>query len=335
MSLFWVGIDVSKRKLDVALLDGAGKLKSKVVSNDAAGFKALSTWLRDRGADVAATHVCMEATGVYSEACATAMVDAGWRVSVVNPALPKKFAEAELLRNKTDSTDAALLARFCSKLAPALWQPPPAEFRKLRSMVERLQALKDMQQQEMNRQEGTAETEVHARKSITDHVVWLEARIAELEKDIDDHIDSNKDTLGKDAELLTSIPGIGRTTAAKVLGMLGDLRRFSSGKALAAFIGVAPRRHESGESVRARSRINSAGHAGIRHALFMPALVASRWNPTIKAFRDRLVAKGKTKKSAALASMHKLVHVMHAVVSKGVAFDPKFGQLALDAQDGI
>ena len=333
MSRFWVGIDVAKRKLDVALLDEAGKVKSKVLANEPAGFAALMTWLKERGADVASTHVCLESTGVYSEGCATAFADAGWKVSVVNPALPKDFGKSELKRNKTDATDAALLARYCSKMAPAAWQPPPLEYRKLRSLVERLQALKDMHQQEANRFEASVEDMAQA--SITEHLAWLEARIAELEKDIDDHIDGNKETLGKDAALLASIPGIGRTTAAKVLGLLGDLRRFDSGKALAAFIGVTPRRHESGDSVRGRTSISRAGHASIRHALFMPTLVATRHNPKIKTFRDRLVAAGKSKKSAVLASMNKLVNVMHAVVRQGVGFDPRFGHLALDVQDGI
>ena len=324
---------MSKRKLDVALLNEAGKVKSKSLANDPAGFAALMVWLKERGADVASTHVCMESTGVYSEGCATAFADGGWLVSVVNPTQPQHFGQSELKRNKTDEMDAALLARYCMKMEPAAWQPPPLEYRKLRSLVDRLQTLKDMRQQEANRLEGAPEVATH--QSITEHLTWLEARIAELEKDIDDHIDGNKDTLGKDAELLTSIPGIGRTTAAKVLGLLGDLRRFSSGKALAAFIGVTPKRRESGTSIRGQSSIGRAGHPRIRHALFMPTLVAAKHNPLIKAFRDRLVVAGKPKKSAALASMHKLVQIMHAIVCKGVKFDPRFGQLALDVQDGI
>ena len=180
-----------------------------------------------------------------------------------------------------------------------------------------------------------ATVDVTACTSIQEHLTWLETRIAEINKDIDDHIDRNKETLGKDAALLASIPGVARVTAAKVLGLLGDLRRFDSGKALAAFIGVTPKRHESGDSVRGRSSISKAGHASIRHALYMPTLVATRHNPSIKAFRDRLVAAGKPRKAAALASMHKLVHIMYAVVRKGVAFDPRFARLALDGQDGI
>jgi len=333
MSRFWVGIDVAKRKLDVALLDAAGKVKSKVFTNDPMGIETLMGWLAERGAAVGDTHVCLEATGVYSEACATALADAGWTVSVVNPALPKSFGQSELKRNKTDATDAGLLARYCSKMGPAPWLPPSQAYRTLRSLVDRQQALKDMRQQETNRLEATSDGK--ARDSIVEHLAWLDTRIRELDEDIDNHIDGHKDSLGKDAQLLASIPGIGRSTAAKMLGVLGDLRRFTSGKALAAFIGVTPQRHESGDSVRGRARISRTGHAYIRQALFMPTLVATRHNPKIRKFRDRLVAAGKTKKSAALASMHKLVHVMHAVVCKGTEFDPLLGSVALDVQDGI
>lgn len=333
MSQFWVGIDVSKRKLDVAVLNDAGKVKSKSLANDPLGFAALMTWMKERGAELASTHVCLESTGTYSDGCATAFADAGWLVSVVNPALPKAFGQSELKRNKTDEMDAVLLARYCSKMTPPAWHPAPLEYRKLRSMVERLQALKDMSQQESNRLEATAEPA--AQQSITQHLTWLADRIAELDKDINKHIDGNKGTLAEDAKLLTSIPGIGKTTAAKVLGLVGDLRRFTSGKALAAFIGVTPQRFESGSSVRGRSGISQAGHHRARHALFMPTLVATKYNPPIKAFRNRLVAAGKTKKSAALASMNKLVHIMYAVVQKGVAFDTRFNRLALDVQDGI
>jgi len=333
MSQFWVGIDVSKRKLDVALLNDAGKVKSKSVANDPTGFVALMTWLSERAAEPASTHVCLESTGIYSDGCATAFADAGWLVSVVNPALPKNFGQSELKRNKTDELDAVLLARYCSKMDPPAWQPAPPEYRKLRSLVDRLQALKDMYQQEANRLE--ASVEAAAQQSITQHLTWLAARIAELKKDIDKHVGGSKDTLGKDAELMTSIPGIGKTTAAKFLGLVGDVRRFSSAKALAAFIGVTPQRRESGTSVKGRSGISQTGHHRVRHALFMPTLVAAKHNPPIKAFRNRLVAAGKTKKSAALASMNKLVHIIYAVVQKGVAFDSRFSGLALDVQDGI
>jgi transposase len=334
MNRFWVGIDVAKRKLDVALLDERGKVKSRVFPNDKAGVTALMRWLEERQVTAAEVHLCMESTGPYSEAPATALADAGWRVSVVNPAQPKAFAQSELLRNKTDSTDANLLARYCATMKPPLWTPLPEAYRKLRALVDRLQALKDMRQQEENRLEGLGgEAQQPALESIEQHLAWLDARMAELEKEIDKHIDDNQDTLKKDAQLLQSIPGLGRTTVAKMLGHLGDLRRFDSAKALAAFVGVTPQRVESGNKI-GRSRISRVGHAYVRQALFMPAIVAARHNPLISPLSDRLRQAGHSKKSSVIAAMHKLLRLMFGVVRSGIPFDPQH-RLALDGQDGI
>ncbi len=275
----------------------------------------------------------MEATGPYSEACATALADAGWIVSVVNPARVKGFAQGELLRNKTDQADASLLARFCAKLEPEPWLPAPPEVRQLRALVDRLQVLKDMQQQELNRLEahaGNATLEA----SIRDHVAWLERCAAALQAEIDDHIDGHP-RLREDAALLASIPGLGQVTTPKVLAFLGDVRRFKDAKALSAFIGVTPRLKESGSSVRGRSMLSRAGHADMRRALYMPALVASRHNPAVKAFGDRLRNAGMAPKAVIGACMHKLAMLIYGVLRSGVPFDPRLAMPKLDFQDGI
>ena len=335
MNEFWIGIDVSKRKLDVACLDLRDKIKSRVFSNDSVGHTALKIWLSERGAKVETTHICMESTGPYSEPPAIVLADASWRVSVVNPARPKAFAETTGVRNKTDRSDAALLARFCAKLEPELWQPPSIEQRKLRALVDRLQALKDMHLQESNRLEAVELLgQDSSISSINDHLAWLATRIAELEREIDDHIDSNP-TLKRDAELMTSVPGIGNTTVAKLLAHIGDLRRFSSAKALSAFIGVTPRQRQSGTSVRGRTMISRAGNAYVRSALFMPALVALRHNKAIKAFGERLGANGMARKAAVCASMHKLVRVLYGVIRSGKPFDPTRAMPKVDIQVSI
>ncbi|MCR5881407.1 transposase [Rhizobacter sp. J219] len=207
MNELWVGVDVSKRELDVALMDERGKVKSRVFDNDAQGHAALLGWLQDRAALAEHTHLCLEATGPYSEAAAIALADGGWRVSVVNPARIKGFAQSELVRNKTDRADAALLARFCAAMRPDAWQPPALEYRQLRALVDRLQALKDMHQQEANRLEGhcfAGQEELIA--SVRQHMDWLQERMAELQRQIDDHIDMHPQ-LRRDADLMRSIPG--------------------------------------------------------------------------------------------------------------------------------
>jgi transposase len=329
----WVGIDVAKSKLDVALLDERGKIKNHVFTNDAKGHAALMAWLFDRGGSPAQLRVCMEATGPYSEAVAMSLADAGWCVSVVNPARIKGFAQSELVRNKTDRADAALLARFCQLMRPEPWVAPALEVRELRALVDRLQSLKEMHQQEANRLEA-AMNQAGMRESIDSHMQWLKANIKQLERQIDDHIDRHPG-LREDAKLITSIPGVGNTTAAKVMAYLGDVRRFKNAKALAAFIGVTPRLKLSGSSVRGRSTISRSGHAGVRHCLYMPALVALKHNPLISVFGIRLRATGLAPKAVIAACMHKLVLLIYGILKSGTPFNPQFGVQRLDFQDGI
>lgn len=329
-----VGIDVSKRKLDIALLANS-KTKSKVFDNTSTGHRELAQWLVERGAEQQLTHICMEATGPYSEAVAIALVESGWRVSVVNPARIKGFAQGELARNKTDRADASLLARFCVAMHPSLWTPPSAEWRELRGWVDRLQALKDMHQQESNRLEAhTATGQASLVESVQIHLDWLVQQIGALERDIDDHINRYPE-LKRDAELLHSIPGIGNTTVAKVLAYAGDVRRFTNAKALAAFIGVTPRQRLSGSSVKGRTMMSRTGHADLRRALYMPGLVARRHNPVLRAFGDRLSATGLAPKAVVGAVMRKLAHLIYGVIKSGQPFDANFSGLRLDFQDGI
>lgn len=329
-----VGVDVSKRKLDLALLLN-NKLKTKVVENSQSGYSQLHQWLLDRGAVMESTHICLEATGPYSESVTLALVELGWTVSVVNPARVKGFAQSELSRNKTDALDAALLARFCAAMHPAPWTPPPAEYRELRAWVDRLQALKGIQQQEKNRQEAyDASGQSALVASVQVHLDWLQQQISQLEHDIDDHINRHPG-LKHDATLMLSIPGIGDTTVAKVLAYIGDVRRFDSAKALAAFIGVTPRQKQSGSSVRGRTMISRTGHSALRTALYMPGLVALRHNPTLKTFGERLKSNGMAPKAVVGAAMRKLVHLIYGIVKSGVPFDAHFGAKNLDLQDGI
>ena len=152
-----VGIDVSKKKLDVALLTN-GKIRSKVLDNSGEGHQQLLAWLAKYQVDLAMLHVCMEATGVYYERVATMLFDAGVKVSVVNPGCIKGFAHSENIRNKNDAVDAALIARYCAAMRPPLWTPPPLEQRQLRAWTLRIEALKEIVQQEENRLEALTES---------------------------------------------------------------------------------------------------------------------------------------------------------------------------------
>jgi transposase len=206
------------------------------------------------------------------------------------------------MRNKTDRADAALLARFCAAMRPSVWTPPSPAYRQLRALVERLQALKDMHQQELNRQEACcASGETSILPSIESHLRWLDERINELQRNINQHIEGDPD-LKQDAALIASIPGVGEVTVAKVLAYAGNVRRFTSGRALAAFIGVTPRQRQSGTSVKGRTMIGRTGHAALRKALYMPGLVALRHNPLLQVFGARLKANGLAPKTVVVCT---------------------------------
>ncbi len=242
---------------------------------------------------------------------------------------------SENIRNKNDTIDAGLIARYCAAMKPAPWNPPPLEQRQLRAWSQRVQALKDIRQQEENRLEALAAGGMEQiAQHVKQHIAWLSAEIEKLESDIGDHIDRHPG-LKHDADLLMSIPGVGRATVARILGQLGDIRRFNSAKAFAAFLGVTPRQRSSGSSVRGRTVISRTGSTSLRAALYMPGLVARRHNPILHRFAERLAATGMAKKAVIGAVMHKLAHLIYGVIHNGKPFDPNYLAKGLAIQDGI
>lgn len=312
-----LGIDVSKKKFDVALLN-KGKLKNKKFTNDVQGFEELRQWLTKQ--DEVTPHVCLEATGIYGEALAEYLYDAGFTVSVVNPARIKGFAQSELLRSKTDKVDAGLIARFCYAMQPQAWCPQPQEIKLLRDLVRHLDALQGMRQQERNRLEAASEV---IKNQLLDHIDYLDNEVKKVKRLINQHIDKHPDLKTRKG-LLESIPGIGEATIAVILAEFGDVTQFKNAKALAAFIGVAPRIRQSGSSIRGRGMMSKTGRSKLRKAFFMPALVALRYNPVIKKMNVRLTAAGKPKMLIVGAAMRKLVHLIYGVLKSGVPFDEKF-----------
>ena len=313
-----LGIDISKAKFDVALMV-AGKVKKTCVFENAPdGFKALSDWLLKQG--ISSVSACMEATGCYGDALATYLHDQGFAVSVVNPAQIKSFSGAQLNRAKTDKADAKLIAQFYQQMSPAPWTPPPMHVRELQALVQRLSALMQMERQELNRMD-TAPAVI--RPSIATVLATINAQIKTVEAMIRDHIDRNPD-LKEQSKLLDSIPGIGKATIAKLLAFIGDVQRFDHAKALAAFVGLNPTVHQSGSSVRGKPHLSKKGNSVLRKALYMPAIVARRYNPVIKEFADRLKKAGKPNMVIIGAVMRKLLHIIYGVLKSGKPFDPSW-----------
>jgi transposase len=311
-----LGIDVAKAKLDVALRLPDGKFRSKVVENTPTGFATLSAWLEKH--DVEALHVCMEATGTYWEAVAECLCDAGFTVSVVNPAQIEAFGGAQLVRTKTDKVDARLIAEFCLSQAPKPWQAPSPAIRELRALVARRSALDVMRTQEKNRLLVARDL---VQKGIQIHLEHLEKAIAEVEAAIRQKIDDDP-SLKEQRDLLDSVPGLGDKTIPVRLSYYGGPPRFDKAKEAAAFAGSDPRQHESGRSVRGKPKLSKVGHAALRKALYMPAMVAMTKTTWGRAFRDRLATAGKPPMVIIGAMMRKLVHVAYGVLKSGKPFDP-------------
>jgi transposase len=316
-----LGIDIAKAKFDVALMV-EGKFRTKVFEYSIEGFGSLKAWLTRYGVELGQLHACMEATSQYSERLATWLHQAGAVVSVVNPLQIKAYGQSLLNRQKTDRADARLIARYCEAQQPAPWTPPSPAVRKLQALVARLEALQLMRVAELNRQ-SIAETAVA--DSIGTVLATLEAEIQRIEKEISDHIDANPDLRHK-RELIESIPGIGSKTSMYFLAWFAGPKCFDDVRQAVAFVGLSPRAHESGSSIRGKARIAKLGNARLRKALYFPAIVAIQHNPVIAAFAKQLRSRGKHNMTIIVAVMRKLVHFIYGVLRSGIPFQTRLAK---------
>jgi transposase len=249
----------------------------------------------------------MEATGTYGEDLARDVSHAGPQVSVVNPARIKAFGQSALQRNKNERMDATSMARFAVTHAPEAWTPSPEELRQLQGLVRHLEDL--MAQHSQWQQRLTESRPVPAvQPSLQTLLAVVEAQRQQVQQQMCDHVIRHPE-LTRQQALLTSIPGIGELTATRLLAEMAPRERFQSARQAAAYTGLTPKHHESGSSVRGRSRLSKIGNARVRKALYWPAIAALRSNPRIRAFGQRLGARGKATMVVLGAAMRNLVHL--------------------------
>lgn len=315
-----LGIDVAKAKVDTWFerVTPSQKPKHQRYDNTPAGHQRLLAWLATQA--VGQLHVCLEATGTYSEALALCLHQAGYRVSLVNPLRIKRYGESELRRIKSDKSDAALIARFCLTQQPDPWTPLPPERRELQDLVRSLQDVKQLRQQQGNRQRSGPHTPT-VTAATSRILTCLDEQGRVLEKQIGQHLLAHKN-LAADYALLLSIVSIGPKTAAVLLAELGDIRRFANVRDLVAYVGLCPRLCSSGSSVHGPTPLTKRGNAVVRKALYFPAMNAVRFNPALKPFYHRLLARGKPKMVALAAVMRKLLHLVYGVLLSGQPFNP-------------
>lgn len=295
----FVGIDVSQEYLDVAV---SGQKRVLRVTNDEAGLQSLMRQLQEKEPE----HIVMEASGGYERRAASMLLTAGLPVAVVNPRQARDFARSLGQLAKTDAIDARVLARFAEVLKPAPSRLSEEAAEQLRELEQRRRQVVEMIVAERNR----LRTAPRTADRIHEHLRWLEEEVKQVEKEMQDLVESDPGLQAK-AAILTSVPGVGPILAVTLLSGLPELGLLNR-KEIAALVGVAPLNWDSGK-LRGKRAI-WGGRARIRSTLYMAALVASRCNPVIRALYQRLCAAGKPKKVALVAAMRKLLITLNTML---------------------
>jgi len=296
----FVGIDVAKATLDVAVTDRP----AQTFAQDEAGLRALVQYLHP----LRPALIVLEATGGYETAAVSALALAALPVAVVNPRQVRDFAKATGVLAKTDRIDARVLARFAEAVRPEPRPLPTAEAKELDEYLSRRRQLVDMLTMEKNRQ-SIATTE-RMKKSLKKHIDWLEEALRRANDDIDKAI-RNSPAWREQEDLLRSVPGIGPVSARTMLAELPELGRLNR-KKIAALVGVAPLNRDSG--TLQGSRTCWGGRASVRQVLYMAAVTAVRCNPVIRRTYAALRTRGKKHKVALVACMRKLLTILTAMV---------------------
>ena len=305
-----VGIDISKDWLEVAAVpDG----KSFRLRHDAAGISELVKKMKQ----LAPVRIIVEATGGYEACLAASLADAALPVCVVNPRQTRDFAKATGELAKTDRVDARILAEFGAKLCPPLRPVPDTTTRQLRETLDRRRQLTHMLIAEKNRLPMASAKPVV--RSIKRCIRLLERELEKIESDLENELRDHP-AWQADVDLLTTTPGVGQLTAAHLTVLLPELGSLKA-RQISKLVGVAPLSRDSG--TKHGTRHIWGGRSQVRTLLYMPTLVATRYNPVIAAMYQRLLAAGKPKKVAIVACMRKLLVILNAMARDRTPWDPQ------------
>ena len=306
----FVGIDVSKAALDVATYPD---VEGTCFANDPEGICALVDHLKAQ----APSRIVLEATGGLEASVAGMLFEAGLPVVVVNARQVRDFARAVGRLAKTDAIDAGVIAHFAGAIKPAVRPLPDQQAKELSALVVRRGQVIEIITAENNR---LATTRGHLKAQVQAHIAWLNECLERLDDDLSEQVRSSPIWREKD-NLLQSVPGIGNVVSCCLLAHLPELGRLNR-KKIAALVGVAPLNRDSGK-FKGR-RCVWGGRADVRRVLYMGTLVATRYNPVIKAFYQRLLQAGKPKKLALTACMRKLLTILNAMLKNRTAWQSNY-----------
>ncbi|AIL13763.1 hypothetical protein IM40_10190 (plasmid) [Candidatus Paracaedimonas acanthamoebae] len=311
-----IGLDISKKTFDVCTIFD-GKMKIHSFYNNKAGYEAFVLWIKKF--DLINPHICMEATGSYSEGVAEFLYSFGYKVSIINPLQIKSFRLSKMIRQKTDKSDCEVIAMFCLQNCPSLWNPKSREKKELHEINARIDALK----MELNRIINFLEKELLNKiviRSIKEEMQFTKDMIEKLEHEALNII-KNSPVMKKQFDHLTEIKGVGIKTAVTILADMPDINHFKNAKQYAAFVGVTPSHLQSGTSVKGKSHISRLGSKKIRKTLYMAAVVIKNHNPHFQFLVKRLASKGKPPKVIIVAIMRKLLHIFFGILKYNESFN--------------
>jgi transposase len=321
-NLQWVaGVDIGKATLDVRARDSSAKRTAEAqFENTTEAHARLVRWLKKRSKKM---RVVLEATGTYGLDLALALHAAGIEIMVANPRAVRKFADATMQRSSTDATMALALCEFAARMDFRPWEPPPLEVRHLRDIARRIATLTAEKTRERNRLHAARASEdtlavIH--DDLLSNISHLESRIAELERHALALIADYPD-LGRAYGHLISATGFAATSAIQLLPEIMVLPPDMTVRQWVAHCGLDVRHVQSGSSVHKIPRISKQGNAHIRRILYMPALVAVRHDPHVRAFYEQLLARGKARLQAIVAVMRKLLHSIFGMIKTDTDFD--------------
>jgi transposase len=313
-----LGIDIAQLSFDAALrLDEERWLKARF-DNRPAGFRKLQRWLQTHG--VGPLRVGVESTNVYADALAHWLHAAGHQVYLLNPERTAYYARSQGQRNKTDPADALSIAHFIARhhdLTP--WQPPSPEHKHLRSLT-RVRAQLVLARTQLRHQLATADAVARPHLRALERA--LREQLARIGREIAQHLRLHP-LLGEQVRRCMTLKGIGLVTAAVVVAELPPVTAQTDPRALCAWVGLTPRRWQSGQT-EGRARLSRKGNAHLRLALYMPALVAKRCNPLLRAFALRLAANGKSTGAILGALAHKMLRILVGLLRSQTDFDPNW-----------
>ena len=329
----FVGVDIAAASFAATWTrSGPARERARSFAQTPEGFTACHYWLATTGVAPNATLVVVEATGSYWVSLAVALHQAGYAVSVVNPAHAHAFARSLPRRAKTDALDAQVLAQLAAERQPTPWTPPEQVYYELHQRLVVRDGLLPMRQQARNQRHALVQWPIviaGALAALDTVITDLDTQLQALDAAISAVLRAG--AWAESATLLASIPGIGMVTAAWLLVGTLHFTACASAEAAAAYAGLVPRARESGTSVRGRAQIGHGGHARLRTALYMATLTAARFNPMLRTQYERLRAAGKPSKVARCAAARKLIHLAFAVVTKKRPFEPCYRAASADA----